>query len=115
MTERMICLASLVIGYGFGLLQIAQIYSKSKNVDIRKKNSIQLLHFPLLYGFPIFECTNFLNCSFVVIFFNINIVCIKNNLTVKNVITNKYKIVNSEGRQYNNIILVFESIVLNLS
>jgi len=39
MTERLICLASLVIGYGFGLLQIAQIYSKSKNVDIRKKGS----------------------------------------------------------------------------
>lgn len=39
MTERLICLASLAIGYGFGLLQIAQIYSKSKNVNIREKGS----------------------------------------------------------------------------
>lgn len=39
MTERLICLAALVIGYGFGLLQIAQIYSKSKNVNIREKGS----------------------------------------------------------------------------
>lgn len=39
MTERIICLVSLIIGYGFGLLQIAQIYSKSKNVNIREKGS----------------------------------------------------------------------------
>ena len=39
MTERLICLLCLVIGYGFGLLQIAQIYSKSKNVNIREKGS----------------------------------------------------------------------------
>lgn len=35
----MICLIGLIIGYGFGLLQIAQIYSKSKNVNIREKGS----------------------------------------------------------------------------
>ena len=39
MTERIICLVCLVIGYGFGLLQIAHIYSKSKNVNIREKGS----------------------------------------------------------------------------
>ena len=39
MTERLICLLCLLIGYGFGLLQIAQIYSKSKNVNIREKGS----------------------------------------------------------------------------
>ena len=39
MTERLICLACLVIGYGFGLLQIAHIYSKAKNVNIREKGS----------------------------------------------------------------------------
>lgn len=39
MTERLICLLCLVIGYGFGLLQIAHIYSKSKNINIRQKGS----------------------------------------------------------------------------
>ena len=39
MIERLICLACLVIGYGFGLLQIAHIYSKSKNINIREKGS----------------------------------------------------------------------------
>lgn len=39
MDERLICLACLVIGYGFGLLQIAHIYSKAKNVNIREKGS----------------------------------------------------------------------------
>ena len=39
MIERLICLLSLVIGYGFGLLQMAHIYSKSKNVNIREKGS----------------------------------------------------------------------------
>ena len=39
MIERLICLASLLIGYGFGLLQIAHIYSKAKNVNIREKGS----------------------------------------------------------------------------
>ena len=37
--ERLICLAALVIGYGFGLAQIAHIYSKAKNVNIREKGS----------------------------------------------------------------------------
>jgi len=39
MTERLICLAALVIGYGFGLLQVAHIYSRSKNINIREKGS----------------------------------------------------------------------------
>ena len=39
MIERIICLACLVIGYGFGLLQVAHIYSKAKNVNIRAKGS----------------------------------------------------------------------------
>ena len=39
MIERLICLLSLVIGYGFGLLQVAHIYSRSKNVNIREKGS----------------------------------------------------------------------------
>ena len=39
MTERIICLVSLLLGYGFGLLQIAHIYSMSKNVNIREKGS----------------------------------------------------------------------------
>ncbi|MCF0229117.1 MAG: glycerol-3-phosphate acyltransferase [Parasporobacterium sp.] len=39
MTERLICLACLVIGYGFGLLQIAHIYSRAKNINIREKGS----------------------------------------------------------------------------
>jgi len=39
MTERLICLACLVIGYGFGLLQVAHIYSKAKNINIREKGS----------------------------------------------------------------------------
>ena len=39
MTERLICLAALVIGYCFGLLQVAHIYSRSKNINIRKKGS----------------------------------------------------------------------------
>ena len=39
MIERLICILSLVIGYGFGLLQMAHIYSKSKNVNIREKGS----------------------------------------------------------------------------
>lgn len=39
MIERLICLACLIIGYGFGLLQIAHIYSKSKNINIREKGS----------------------------------------------------------------------------
>lgn len=37
--ERLICLLCLVIGYGFGLLQIAHIYSKAKNINIREKGS----------------------------------------------------------------------------
>lgn len=39
MIERLICLVCLLIGYGFGLLQIAHIYSKSKNINIREKGS----------------------------------------------------------------------------
>ena len=39
MTERLICLAALAIGYCFGLLQIAHIYSRSKNINIREKGS----------------------------------------------------------------------------
>ena len=39
MTERLICLACLVIGYGFGLIQVAHIYSKAKNINIREKGS----------------------------------------------------------------------------
>ncbi|MBR6349093.1 MAG: glycerol-3-phosphate 1-O-acyltransferase PlsY [Lachnospiraceae bacterium] len=37
--ERLICLACVVIGYGFGLFQTAYIYGKHIGVDVRSKGS----------------------------------------------------------------------------
>ena len=37
--ERLICLAALIIGYGFGLIQVAHIYSKAHNVNIHERGS----------------------------------------------------------------------------